>query len=489
MKIKRLFSLFTLLFALLPLPASADWDKALLIGVGSYPYLEDSDLIGPPNDVAKFERYLTGTVGITSADIRILIDEEATKDAILSSIKTWLKQNTAAGDRVLVYFSGHGSYVTDTDGDEDDGRDETILPYDTGRGGGSSGMITDDELSNALEALSGRDVVLIADSCHSGTISRFFDPSLNEETRSRFYHNPDARVSSPLIPTELTPSLADGRSAGFTHFSLSAAAANQLAWETGGEGIFTGLLLEALETSKADKNGNGIVTVAEVLSYVRPQTEAWCERVSSCQTMGFTPSSDPIAPEFVLAGVRQTGDTPVETITDIVPENNDMGFQLSIEPSATSRVGDVNRFRVSSDRDGFLLLFDLSSTGELTLLFPKMDYANPYEKGTIKAGVPVLVPDPNWGIAFEVTAPGEGHLLSIVVDQKIDPQQILKGLQSFVPQSLSNAETTLQQIAEQLLAPAVNGRSTIDAGGRNIEYAIVAPPKWSAGVTPYKHIR
>lgn len=473
-----------------PLRVLADWDKALLIGVGSYPYLNDADLNGPPNDVANVEEYLTQTAGVRGSDIRILVDELATKEAILSSIKEWLNTSTAAGDRILVYFSGHGSHVADQDGDEEDGRDETIVPHDYGRGGTKrSGMITDDELKAAFSYLKGRDVVLISDSCHSGTLSRSFDPSESADVRSRFYRSePEDDGNVNTVRNELTPSLADDDVTEYSPFSLSAAAANQLSWEQDGEGIFTKLLLEGLKDNTADRNRNGSVTVAEILEYVRPKTEEWCETVPRCRMLGFTPSSDPLLPRFALNGADLNEISPVSVVTDIIPENDDLNFQLSIEPSATARVGENSRFRIESDRDGFLLLFDLSSKGELTLLFPKTDFANPYQKGKLKAGVPILVPDPNWGITFEVTEPGEGNLLSIVVDQNIDPEALLKGLQSFKPEPLDSAEDTLQRIAEQLLAPAAIGMKAIEIDGRGIEYVVVAPPKWSASLTEYKHV-
>lgn len=46
--------------------------------------------------------------------------------------------------RFFFHFSGHGGRVKDTDGDEDDGYDETIYPVDHDRYQGDSGQIVDD---------------------------------------------------------------------------------------------------------------------------------------------------------------------------------------------------------------------------------------------------------------------------------------------------------------------------------------------------------
>lgn len=58
--------------------------------------------------------------------------------------------------------SGHGNQVPDQDGDEADGRDETILLAD--------GAVTDDELREILEPGSARAFVAL-DSCYSGGIA------------------------------------------------------------------------------------------------------------------------------------------------------------------------------------------------------------------------------------------------------------------------------------------------------------------------------
>ena len=73
------------------------------------------------------------------------------------------------GDTLVVQYSGHGSFVPDENGDEPDGTDECLCPADIGRG-----YITDDELFELFSAAAnGVQIVLIADSCHSGTITRF----------------------------------------------------------------------------------------------------------------------------------------------------------------------------------------------------------------------------------------------------------------------------------------------------------------------------
>ena len=67
------------------------------------------------------------------ADIELLKDEQATRDAILAAFDR-LVDRTQPGDLVVVHYSGHGSQVVDLEKDEPDGLDETIVPDDSGGG-------------------------------------------------------------------------------------------------------------------------------------------------------------------------------------------------------------------------------------------------------------------------------------------------------------------------------------------------------------------
>jgi hypothetical protein len=68
-----------------------------------------------------------------------------------------------SGDILLLSYSGHGGQVPDLNGDEPDGQDETWCLYD--------GQLIDDELCAALAQFAkGVRVLVLSDSCHSGTV-------------------------------------------------------------------------------------------------------------------------------------------------------------------------------------------------------------------------------------------------------------------------------------------------------------------------------
>ena len=79
-----------------------------------------------------------------------------------------LAERTYAEDisEIWVSYSGHGSYLKDENNDEDDQKDECLIPLDY-----EKGVITDD-LLNHLLGLIKKDVkvIFIVDACHSETM-------------------------------------------------------------------------------------------------------------------------------------------------------------------------------------------------------------------------------------------------------------------------------------------------------------------------------
>jgi hypothetical protein len=143
--------------------------RALLVGIDRY--LSDglNTLKGCVNDVESMRSVLVGRFEVPPENIRVLENEDATRDAILGAIRTHLIAPARPGDVVILHFSGHGSQRLDDSSDEVDGWDETIVPYDSRVG--TVFDIIDDELNALLAELAERtpNVTVILDSCHSGS--------------------------------------------------------------------------------------------------------------------------------------------------------------------------------------------------------------------------------------------------------------------------------------------------------------------------------
>lgn len=119
---------------------------------------------------------------------------EATKAQMVLALQEALKK-TGFGDRLVFTYSGHGTWVPDTGGDEPDKRDEALVPADYQQGY----VLTDDELDQIFSARRyGAGVLMLSDSCHSGTVTRFFD--MRGSVRPKFL--PPSNVRRDVDPDD-----------------------------------------------------------------------------------------------------------------------------------------------------------------------------------------------------------------------------------------------------------------------------------------------
>ena len=174
-------SLLLILVFLASIHLDAKGDKhALIIAVGDYQPETGWKVISSKNDVPLIQGALVSQ-GFEENHITVITDEQATKAGILNALDALL--NTVnTGDVVVVHYSGHGQQITDDNGDEIDGYDEAMVPFDAHarlRKGVYEGEnhIRDDRIGEILTALRAKvgpngSVMLIMDSCHSGTASR-----------------------------------------------------------------------------------------------------------------------------------------------------------------------------------------------------------------------------------------------------------------------------------------------------------------------------
>lgn len=166
-------------------------DRALLVGLDRYGDPRVNSTPGGATDARSMLKTLEQTFGFTSDQIRLLVDDQATSQAILGSFQEWLIEGSGPGDRVFFLYAGHGSQLVDQNGDESDGYDETLAPYDVDPETGG-GQIRDDVLDTLIAQLSGRRAVLLFDSCHSGTLTRSAAGSVELESSGvRYLPRPD----------------------------------------------------------------------------------------------------------------------------------------------------------------------------------------------------------------------------------------------------------------------------------------------------------
>jgi len=107
----------------------------------------------------------------------ILLTRSATRAKTLAALRAAAKA-LVAGDLFFLTYSGHGGQVDDVTGEEPDKKDETWCLFD--------GELIDDELYFELSRFrEGVRVLVLSDSCHSGTVTRDRPPAVPPGTRSK----------------------------------------------------------------------------------------------------------------------------------------------------------------------------------------------------------------------------------------------------------------------------------------------------------------
>jgi len=228
-----------------PKAVSGPSKKALLVGINKYRPELDANLRGCVNDIENIRHLLITYFGFNPDNIRVIIDERATQASILDRLH-WLIDEAVSGDELVFHFSGHGSQVRDRHNDElSDGLDEILCPHDLDW----DNPITDDLLADIVAKVpSGAHFTMIADCCHSGTISRAIGADAAYSVKPRFILPPfDIRCRSLGRDLEKKPI---GREIKcddtLQHVLLSACRDDQTAGDANINGKFQGVLTWAL---------------------------------------------------------------------------------------------------------------------------------------------------------------------------------------------------------------------------------------------------
>jgi len=252
---------------------------ALCIGVNKLDqahYIGTEELGGCVNDAKEMQRILS-KAGFT---VTLMTDGGAKTTDVLPFIDK-LVPVLHAGDTLVVTYSGHGGQVPDDNGDEDDGLDETWCLHDR--------QVRDDTLADLWRRFeAGVHIVLISDSCHSGTVANMVvgldvldrtppvgvplaeRPKLRTEARELKAHitrlaapQPGSNLKARFIPKAKADAIylknkalydAD-RLAGIqsdkrsipevkaTVVLLGACQDKEVSWERGGHGLFTSAMI------------------------------------------------------------------------------------------------------------------------------------------------------------------------------------------------------------------------------------------------------
>jgi len=455
-------------------------DRAFIIGINAY---EEAALEGCRTDAENMYQTIQEVWGYKSEQIKMLVDKEATRQAILDAFDNWLVKGTRSGDRVFFYYSGHGTQLPDDNSDEDDGWDEAYCPVDMK-------MIRDDEINQRLHKLSGRQVIFVSDSCHSGTNTRGLTRShkikrlpFKGKFKSNITLNPDRGVGVLEKGNNVVEPLNNV-------ISYSAVSPSQEALDGGPEGgVFTKAFVKAVKEKAADRDQNGKITHAEVLAYVQDDSQAYCDKTGQCNSSTnqghLTPQLDANAKWNSIDITTKVASPPdwSSSVDDVIEvaqgleNNNAARLKTNILPSSLFSLKDKMQFSISSQRTGYLLLLDINSEGKLTIIFPNEYSKKENRKGTLEAGQTITIPDSSYNFEFEAQEPvGQGLLLTLLIEENESIVQSIEGKlkqtteRGFgVIEKTSEVNRTLEKLYQKLHQTVIGPEGV----GRPIKWSVV----------------
>jgi hypothetical protein len=217
---------------------------ALVVGISNYQNLKaEQQLRYAQRDAESMFSILISTEGgnFPAENVHLLTGAKATLANVRRELEEWLPSVTKDGDRVLIYFAGHGFVA---------GGKGHLAPYDIKLSDVSGTGYSMTRLGEVFGSkIKGKWKVLLADACHSGAIS----PEAN------------ATINQGLVDL------------GKSVFVMSASRDREQSFESpdygGGHGVFTYYVTRGL-SGAADQNRDGLVTADEIADYVRTGVRA-----------------------------------------------------------------------------------------------------------------------------------------------------------------------------------------------------------------------
>jgi hypothetical protein len=329
-------------------------------------------------------RKVAETMGFAPGETKVLFDEQATYANVKTALATWLRDGVTPADRVLIYFSGHGTRVPDPTAENANGVDDALVLHDVKpariKGRASlTNVLIGHEFGAALAAIPSHNILVLVDACHSGTATRTLrlgNLSLGQGSGAiKYFSYPDA---PPLLQTKSFEMKSLQRPGTENYAAVSAARDNEFAIATSHGGLFTLGVVDAIGAASRE----GVhPTVEQLRSTVAAYIESHTDEQSRHHpvadgnprlirgSLDVIPARDGHGPTWrALAALAGQGDT------------------LRITAASTDvRLGQEIAFETPVPKAGFLNVVSVDSEDRATVLFPnKFEPANERAAGVFR---------------------------------------------------------------------------------------------------------
>ncbi len=233
---------------------------AVVVGCAFYQHMKT--LRYTDDDAYQFYAFLKSIEGgaVSDDQVKVLIDEDATHDNILSAMRDTYRQ-ADENDVILFYFSGHGL-------------PGSFLPVDYD---GQFNALRHEDVQDALLSSRSRHKLVIADACHSGSLVARSGGDSDASLASYYSALTNAQASTAL---------------------MMSSRGEEISMEDGGlrSGVFSHYLIRGMK-GEADANHDMMVSIQELFEYVHREVRGYTGNI---QTPTLTGTYDGLMPISVL---------------------------------------------------------------------------------------------------------------------------------------------------------------------------------------------
>lgn len=410
-------------------PAALAVDRVLVMTISDY---ARQPLPGVKHDREKI-RQIVQRLGIGSNYYRAVADRDLTAEGMQRELAR-LVSETGNGDRVFVFFSGHGTSMQVNGRCEQSLLSQDLQPVGYEAIANSLGQIRDKASK----------VVVMVDACHSGGVTEKLAARGSEgkrRLRARFAEpeNPAQRCSKPVnvLEEKIGAGMRSARGAVLDHNYLYIAAArrDEVAFDDEDKGgLATSAILECLNEPLVDLDRSGSVSFQELAACAQAKIDRELRDDPVNRPHHLTLSGNQNWPILAAAGasLAHTAASAKATLRDLASgADSRWQVRLTARPERARINQDSFRLSVTSSQEGYLYLLYVGSDGkEFLQLFPdQADLSN-----RVSANQAFRIPG-----EFAATGPaGSNHVLAIVADAPRNFAGIF-GQGGSTPATLANA--------------------------------------------------
>ena len=375
------------LAALLAAGAAGAEDRALIMTISNYQGA--TPLPGVAFDAANAKKMLL-QLGFAPDHVRVVPEENLTLQGMQKELAALVEQ-TRDGDRIFVYYSGHGTSYSNNGTCE-----QALVTRDLQ-------ALSSRALFDYLKSLRDRAnrVVVMLDSCFSGGIAVADAENRSLASGKRFkakYWKAAGAVDDCSIPVNLVQAEIRGLRASKSAVNLernyvyvAAARDNEVAFDDGSRGgVATNALVECLANGAQDSDHSGTVSFGELARCAQGRIDGRGASDGAKPQHLVVAGNDGLPVVSAAAAAPGTATNPKATLRDLLAGADARWPVDALSNTVRVRIDkDSFGLTVTSGKDGFLYVFYVGSDNQEFLeLYP----AKPGEKQAVRAGATFKLP-------------------------------------------------------------------------------------------------